>query len=277
MILKRIITALVGMPLVILIILGTNELWFFLLVLVVAALGLAEFFSMALAEEDVMGKRIGVFLGCGVVFSAFLDSQIFTKGMSPPFLTTGFFVISIFVFFSYHITFGKDKKESLSQVVLKVFGIAYIALLLSYTVLLRPCDDGPKFLLLLLCVTWAGDTGAYFIGSLFGRHPLCPDVSPKKTIEGAVSSFVSGTMISFLFCMFFMKKVGVENSVALGMGINVMNQFGDLSESLIKRTFNVKDSGNLLPGHGGMLDRMDSILFAAPFLFYYIDFFLKKP
>lgn len=276
MMLRRVLTAAVGIAVVVFVIKGFGEEAFFVFVLLVVALALREFFSMALPDEDVWGKRLGIILGCFVLFSVFLDSRLSAGNSSYPcFLSTGCCVFSFFALFFYHISFSYKITDAFNQIAIKFFGIFYIALLFSYVILLRACSDGTNLLFFLLFVTWAGDTGAYVVGSWKGKNALCRKISPKKTIEGALGSIVSGVLISFLCRMFFLEKMSILNCLVLGVGINLMNQFGDLSESVIKRAFGVKDSGSILPGHGGVLDRIDSLLFAAPFLFYYVK--IVKP
>ena len=269
--LKRVLTAAAGIPVVVFVIKSSGEEIFFVFVLLVVVLALKEFFSMALSDEDVWGKRLGIALGCLVLLSSFLGSRSSAGNNSDPFfLSAGCLVFSFFALFFYHITFDHKIKDAFNRIAIKVFGIFYVALLFSYVILLRARSDGTSLLFYLLFMTWAGDTGAYIIGRWKGRNALCSKISPGKTIEGALGSFVSGLLISFLCRMLFLEKISILNCLALGVGINLLNQFGDLCESLLKRSFAVKDSGSVLPGHGGVLDRIDSLMFAAPFLFYYV-------
>ena len=126
-------------------------------------------------------------------------------------------------------------------------------------------------MLLLISVSWVGDTAAYCIGTLLGRRRLCPHISPAKTVEGALASGVAAVGTAILFAIIALPRITLVQAAVLGIGVNVANQFGDLSESMLKRAFGMKDSGALLPGHGGMLDRIDSLLLAAPFLYLYIE------
>jgi phosphatidate cytidylyltransferase len=120
------------------------------------------------------------------------------------------------------------------------------------------------------------DTGAYYTGRTIGRHKLAPRVSPGKTIEGAIGGFVMAVVAGLLCKLVFFPEIPAAHALALGAVLGTIGQVGDLAESLLKRGSNVKDSGTLLPGHGGMLDRVDSILFCAPVLYYYSRLFVSS-
>ena len=170
------------------------------------------------------------------------------------------------------------------------FGFAYIALPLGCLVQIREQASGAFLLLYLLLLVWAGDIFAYFVGRSLGRHLMSPRVSPKKTWEGALASMIASVGVGMLLYnyalpistallhahlierkdgLFALEKTPLWPIILLSAAINVAAQLGDLVESLIKRGAGVKDSGTLLPGHGGMLDRIDALLFAAPVLWYY--------
>ena len=176
--------------------------------------------------------------------------------------------------FFYHI-FQEPGIKTFNRLAIKFFGIYYITLLFSYVILIRSLPEGVCLLFFLLFVTWAGDTGAYIVGTWKGKRPFFSKISPNKTVEGALGGLVSGVMIAILCKLFFLQQISIWHCLMLGIGINFMNQTGDLSESIIKRSFGAKDSGAVLPGHGGVLDRIDSLLFAAPFLFYYIKIVMR--
>lgn len=128
----------------------------------------------------------------------------------------------------------------------------------------------------ILSIVWIGDTGAYFIGSNFGKHKLYPAVSPGKTIEGAIGSLIFSIISSLFLKRYLVPELKFNHAVLLGLVISFLSQFGDLSESLIKRKAGVKDSGNLFPGHGGMFDRIDSLLFTIPFVYFYLSFLIPE-
>ncbi|MGH7335405.1 MAG: phosphatidate cytidylyltransferase, partial [Candidatus Rokuibacteriota bacterium] len=150
--------------------------------------------------------------------------------------------------------------------------LCYVGLLLGHALLLHQLPDGRAWILFLLAVTWAGESAAYVVGSVVGRHQLAPAVSPGKTIEGALGQLVAsggaGLALGWLV-------PGWSSLEAAGAGLllGVVGQVGDLAESLIKRSVGAKDAGTLIPGHGGLLDRIDGLLFNSPALFYYVSVF----
>jgi phosphatidate cytidylyltransferase len=142
----------------------------------------------------------------------------------------------------------------------------------GHLVALRQVADGLRWLLLSLAITWLADTGAYFIGSTWGRRKLAPRLSPGKTIEGTLGGWLTGVVTGGLVAGLL--ELGVVHGLALGMLIGVASPLGDLGISMIKRQVGAKDSGHLIPGHGGMLDRIDSILFTVVIGYYYVEWII---
>lgn len=151
-----------------------------------------------------------------------------------------------------------------------LFGVLYIGLTLGSLVATRALPAGEWLVLFVALVTWAGDTGAYYTGSLWGTHLLAPRVSPKKTVEGLVGGLGLALITSLLARITFVPQLTWWDALLLGTLLTAAGLVGDLCESAMKRSVGVKDSGGLLPGHGGMLDRLDSLLFTAPAFYYYI-------
>jgi phosphatidate cytidylyltransferase len=164
------------------------------------------------------------------------------------------------------LLFETDIARAPTRVGLAVLGAAYPGLLLSALVRIRQLDRGEWWIILTLVVTWWNDTGAYFAGRAFGRTPLYPRISPSKTWEGAVGGALLATVGALLVQRFWLPDLPWWAAVVIGLGASVFGPLGDLSESMLKRAFGVKDSGRLLPGHGGMLDRIDALMFTAPFV-----------
>ena len=271
MLLQRILTAVIAMPLLIAAILWGGELVFLSLVLVFGAIGLYEFFRAALPGEHSLGKALSIASGIVILSCVFIESRaVPARGSGTYCLTLAGCTGCILVLFFYHIVTARDMVQTVNRLALTVFGVFYITLFFSYLLLLNAGAQGPSLILFLLFVTWAGDAASYFVGSWKGRRPLCPGISPKKTIEGAVGGLLGG-MITALACNFLLLKgASPMGSICAGAGINIMNQFGDLGESVLKRAFGIKDSGGVFPGHGGVLDRLDSLLFAAPFFYFWV-------
>jgi phosphatidate cytidylyltransferase len=162
-----------------------------------------------------------------------------------------------------------DSQQSFVEWALTLAGGLYLGLLSAYFVLLRALPGGLEWMLLVLAATWGCDSLAYVCGSVWGRHGFFTSISPHKTAEGALAGFLGGTAITGLLGM----MLGYSLPWALGLGLvsSLAAICGDLAESLVKRQMGVKDSGGLVPGHGGMLDRVDSLLFAVVFAYYYIS------
>ncbi|MBI5971402.1 MAG: phosphatidate cytidylyltransferase [Deltaproteobacteria bacterium] len=152
-----------------------------------------------------------------------------------------------------------------------VLGIVYIAVPVSYLVALRDLPSGGKWIMFLLTVIWLNDTCAFAAGKTLGRIKLCPEISPKKTVEGAVAGLAGGMLAGYAFNFTFNPEpLSVAEILGLSLLIGGVGIIGDLVESLLKRSADVKDSGTLIPGHGGVLDRIDSLIFTIPLLYYYL-------
>jgi phosphatidate cytidylyltransferase len=267
--LSRSLTILIAAPLVLALIGFMGPGIFFLLVLLAGLTALHEFYSMTLprpARAELLG---GLALGALVLTAGYADALSGSTGM----LTAGTCIAAFMLIFSGYICLDRHRNVPYERVATLFFGIFYVALLFSFLILIRGLPHGVTLLFFLLFVTWAGDTGAYLTGRALGKHPLCPRVSPAKTIEGSCGGALFSIAIALVCQKTFLSHINLAHCLAMAVGINALNQIGDLSESAIKRSFKVKDSGKILPGHGGILDRIDSLLFAAPFLYYYILLF----
>ena len=160
---------------------------------------------------------------------------------------------------------------------LHLWNLLYVGLLLrSLYPSLRNLENGVALVFFVILVTWLSDTGGFFVGKRLGKHPLAPRLSPKKTIEGLLGgvlfSVVGAILSQFTFVPFF----SLGQCVMLGVGLALLGAVGDLAESAIKRSVSVKDSGTIIPGHGGVLDRVDSLLFTGPAMYYYVMFSLSS-
>jgi phosphatidate cytidylyltransferase len=185
-----------------------------------------------------------------------------------------FFIVLMIIFiFLYSII---NKRNDMINVVFTVFSFVYTSILYMYFILIRLLPLGIYFVWWVFVMTWACDTGAFFTGTLFGKRKITPVISPNKTIEGSVGGLLLSAAASSVFAKLFLCNVSILNAAVLGATVGVLCQIGDISASLIKRYCGIKDFSNIIPGHGGILDRFDSALFSFPAAYYYIVFVLKK-
>lgn len=164
----------------------------------------------------------------------------------------------------------QDLSHSVTDSAVLLLGALYLGLALGYMVRLRSMPQGDMLIFFLFLVTWAGDTGAYYAGTLFGRHKLAPRISPKKSVEGLVGGLALAVLVAVAAKLWFLGSLTAMDCLMLGVALTAAGLAGDLAESALKRSAGAKDSGGLIPGHGGMLDRLDSLLFTAPAFYYYV-------
>jgi len=290
--LKRIATAVVLIPIVLALILRAPVWILALFAAVVALLSIHEFLKLA-ESYGVQPMRWPTHLFAALFFLVLAVGG----GRDTPLLSTGEFLVVLglaaaiapFIFLTRAMREG-ELRNGYPAAAASVFAFTYIALPMGMLVQLRQQWAGAFYLLYLLLVVWAGDIFAYFVGKSIGRHLMSPRISPKKTWEGAAASLIASVAVGWLLFdyassissalmgwglierrdgMFGLEQPAMGPVIALTIVLNLAAQLGDLVESLIKRGAGVKDSGALLPGHGGMLDRIDALLFAAPVLWYY--------
>jgi len=183
----------------------------------------------------------------------------------------GMFVTLLVIPASY--VFGKSSVEdALPSSAIAVLATMYVGMLGGSLIRLRSDFGpviGPNLIYFLLLVVWLGDAGAYYVGKRFGKHKLSPRISPKKTVEGLIGGIIMSVITAVVIHLTFFPQIQLVHAMIVGIVLSITGVIGDLAESLWKRSAAVKDSGTLLPGHGGFLDRFDSILFTAPILYVY--------
>lgn len=290
--LKRILTAAVLIPLVLSLVLSAPVAILATVAGVVALLAIRELLKLA------EGYKIYPFFWSTYVFvGLFFSLLALTPENATPLFSTARFVYSTafaaamvgFIFLVIGMR-RADLSGAFPAAMVSAFAFGYVALPLAFLVQLREQWAGAFLLLYLMLVVWAGDIFAYFVGRSVGRHLMAPRISPKKTWEGAIASLAASLAVGWLLFnyalpissallnahlidrkdgLFALEKQSLWVTLLLTAAINGAAQLGDLVESLIKRGAGVKDSGALLPGHGGMLDRIDALLLAAPVLWYY--------
>ena len=177
-----------------------------------------------------------------------------------------FAMITVFIVFLWKVNEANFDVSSVAKV---IFGMVYIPLLASHFILLRKLDSGIYWILLVLVISIIGDTVALYVGKSFGKRKLIELVSPGKTVEGTIGLILGATIAACIFGYFLMPQIAIIHFIILGFVGGIIGQLGDLCESAIKRNYGRKDASSLLPGHGGLMDRMDSLIFVAPFVYYY--------
>ena len=238
-------------------------LWLIYLVLQLAAvIGLFEILRMAAPRAPFTDRLGALVAGVGLTALAYLwPPALLGAVLLTPVVVLGSFLLRPFPIATV--------AQRMSGALTAVF---YVGLLFAALINLATRAAGPysgRALLLLGAVVFLGDTGAYFTGRFLGRHKLYPSVSPKKTIEGALGGVAGSLLGAVVMKLLITTALGWGDIVAVVVPCSILGQIGDLTESLFKRSYGVKDSGTILPGHGGVLDRMDGILFAAPYLLLY--------
>ncbi|MGD9222182.1 MAG: phosphatidate cytidylyltransferase [Desulfobacteraceae bacterium] len=269
MYLKRWLTALVLIPPFILVILKGSQLLFTFVLVVVATVCLWEYLRVTYSAHEPAVPKIyhgwGYLLGALVLYCAYQQSYIGVMVVLAMNLIGAAFM-SIFRF--------KDNQDAPTVAIKQIFGILYIPFSISFIIMLRATPDGPYWVLFLFWVVAWGDTGALYVGSLFGRHKLCAAVSPKKTIEGAFGGLAANLIFAWLYKLLFFNAMNSITCTVFALMVGAAGQIGDLFESEFKRAAGVKDSSALLPGHGGLLDRLDAMLLAAPVAFLLKEYLL---
>ena len=255
----RWITGLIAAPLLIFLIVMENSWFFSIFVAVATVVALWEFHRIVTPISETADYRlfsaVGYATGVAMILvaaTASLEMMAFTS-------FAGLIICGIVAL----PRFKSDPAVS-DAITRQMFGILYIAWPLGMVVLLHGGESGRLWVLSVLVMIFAGDTAAYYSGSYLGKHKLCPSVSPKKTIEGALGGLVANLLVGILLKLFFFPDIGWGAMLLMSIVAGGVGQVGDLFESILKRRAGIKDSSGILPGHGGILDRIDALLFAIP-------------
>ena len=266
----RVITAAAGLPLIVLAIwFGDPWPWFSLLIAAAALAGTFEFYHMANFDR----REPLLYLGLSWTLALVLSPHYANPDLLPTVVTATVLVSLIC------LLLRRSREEAFRDWAWTIVGALYVGWMLSYWLNLRGLEDGRNWVYLAMLTTFANDTSAYFVGRARGKHKLTPAISPAKTWEGALGGLV-GTILAAVVIATVLKLISVKvgapfvfrywQIMLLGFLVGLFAQLGDLVESLLKRNMGVKESGNLLPGHGGVLDRFDSLIFVGAVIYYYV-------
>jgi phosphatidate cytidylyltransferase len=264
--LKRLISALCILPPLALVVRFGSSFHFLVLLTVVIGLGLLEFYRMLSVKGFPCWTWLGVTCGVVMPFAFYLDQAFQAGGMVNQATITAIVVLSFIV----GLLTRQDLVISAQSIAFTLLGVFYVGWLLSYVLLLRLLVNGPSYVFYIFSIVWLGDAAALVLGTLIGRHTLAPSISPRKTIEGAIGGLLGSLCGAVVGGLWLLGHSSLRQCLAIGCMLAILGQLGDFSESLLKRSAGVKDSGGLIPGHGGILDKVDGILFGAPALYYYI-------
>ena len=258
---KRVLSGLVLIPAVLGIVQYGSPLLFLALVTAAVLTGWYEYVRLT----GHMGIQINAMVGgilCLLLIYCFYRND--------------YYLVWLAVCFMWWFTLDTSKptlEDSLNRIAYSFLGIVYVAGLMGYFILLRGMEHGNHILFYLFMVIWSGDIAAYYVGKTIGKTPLAPKISPGKTIEGG-SAGVLGSMLGGAAAHYlFFASIPLSHCLIMALICGIMGQMGDLAESLFKRRAGVKDSGSLIPGHGGVLDRLDSLMFAGPAFYIYHTLF----
>ncbi len=256
----RVITALLGLPLLVLLVAFGHRWHLFSLFIFIFTLGaLGEYFCMAFPDQ-----RKERFLGIG--FGLLVSLVFFIPAVAEPRLLLALMLAGLF---SSYLFFSGDLEDRYQHLGWTLLGVLYIGFLFPHFVLIHRGPQGVQWIFWLLLVVFLSDTAAYFTGMALGKRKLYPQISPGKTVEGAIGAVLISVLVGTLGARLLLPNLTWFEVVLLSLVVGLLAQVGDLVESWIKRAFSVKDSGRLLPGHGGLLDRIDSLIFPAVFITYY--------
>ena len=244
-------------------------MWILVASSVITLLALLEYNNLTILKtRDKRADALAVLAG------VIVPALVYWRG---PSVIVPALLVSAFVFFVNSFFGSREMKDAAFDVAFKAFGVVYIAVPFSFFALISGLEDGPWWIIFLFAVIWSNDTLAYVTGRQFGRHKLCPSISPGKTVEGAAGGIAGGFAAALLVNHFAGLGAGFAVVLSLSIVLGVAGIAGDLAESVLKRGAGVKDSGSIVPGHGGVLDRTDSLIFTIPVLYYFLITCASQP
>lgn len=263
---NRYLGALILAPLVIFLFIGGEVLKYGVLIL--SLMGMYEFYKV-LKVKNVNALSFFGYLLC-IIYYITLNNTLNTSFI---------FYITIAAVLLLLCVPILDTKYNFIDIAVTLLGFLYVAVFFSFIILVNRKANGQYFIWLIFLSSWLCDTAAYYIGKTFGKNKLCPKISPKKTIEGSIGGLIGSILSCLLLGMYLLSvgiNIGLVHYIIIGACCGVFSQLGDLVASSIKRWAGVKDYSSLIPGHGGILDRFDSILFSSVIVYYYLTFIIGK-
>jgi len=258
---RRVYTVLLLVPLLYAAVRYLPPIWFSGLIALAGGIALLEFYRLCLSPS----RHHLFYVAIGLSGFCLVQSLPFYPTLVVPGL-----LLTVVALLSLPLLVRSPIADAVKQSAVTLLGLLYLGLTLSFLTQTRSLPDGEWLLFYLLLVTWAADTGAYYVGTLCGRHRLAPTISPKKSVEGLIGGLFCAITLSFVAGWWFLPSLSALSCFVLAVLLTGAGLWGDLTESAIKRAVGAKDSGGVLPGHGGMLDRLDSLLFTAPTFYYYV-------
>lgn len=268
---QRIISAAVGLTLLFVVLFFYNTIIFNIALALTSIIGVYEILkTVGLLSQKTMS----------VVCMAFGGAAPFLKMENSPDLRS--IATLLYVLIVFTILLGTHSNIHISSLAVAIMATLGISFALANFVYIRDdfCDTSFYYIILAFALAWICDGGAYFVGSKFGKHKMSPKISPNKTVEGAVGGVLTNIVVAFILTIVYanilninLHNIDILNLVILTLLCSLIGMLGDLSASIIKRQYNIKDFGNLIPGHGGVVDRFDSVFFVAPCIFMYINYF----
>ena len=257
---KRWVTGFIAVPLLYIWITYGSEIVFAALIGIATLLGMAEYLRLVLGKGYRREKAESFLISLLILGAAFAGDATVTVAL------LAFSVLAVLI---VNLLSSRDRGPDLQIAARVILGIVYIPLLMSHFILVRRLPAGILWVFFILVLAFAGDIAAYYVGGRIGKRKLLPQVSPAKTVEGTIGLLIGSVLGCLVFRQIFLPSLGMVHTVILGSVGSIIGQLGDLSESALKRGAGAKDSGGLLPGHGGVLDRLDCLMFIAPFVYYY--------
>lgn len=252
--LKRLVIALIAVPLFYIYIMYLPPNYFLFMIVFFSTIALAEFYAMFKIEGPV--KYTGILLGALLLFVFFMAKDLFINTL----------LLSVLTVMGMRLFAKRDPHSSLKDISAAVLGLLYIPGLLTFQ--LNLVKAGPEWVVLLYASIWASDSMAYYVGAGIGKRKLYLEISPNKTVAGAVGSVLGGVLGAALIKSTILDQISVYHTIIIGSAVGFATVIGDLVESMFKRDAGVKDSSNIIPGHGGVLDKLDSATFAGPALYW---------